>query len=92
MTDGEEPDKRETYEIRVKGILDRKWSGWFNGMAISFGQASDGSPLTTLSGTVADQAKLRGLLSKIWDLNLTVLSVTRIEPEEPAPHLDHGGE
>ena len=92
MTDREEPDKRGTYEIRVKGILDRKWSGWFNGMAITFGQASDGSPLTTLTGTVADQAKLRGLLSKIWDLNLTVLSVNRIEPEEPAPHLDHGGE
>jgi hypothetical protein len=45
-----------------------------------------------LTGTVADQAKLRGLLSKIWDLNLTVLSVNRIEPEEPAPHLQHGGE
>lgn len=92
MTDREEPDKRETYEIRVKGILDRKWSGWFNGMAITFGQASDGSALTTLTGTVADQAKLRGLLSKLWDLNLTVLSVTRIEPEESAPHLEHGGE
>ena len=92
MTDRQEPDRRETYEIKVKGILEKKWSGWFNGMAITFGQASDGSPLTTLTGTVADQAKLRGLLSKIWDLNLTVLSVNRIEPEGPAPHLQHGGE
>jgi hypothetical protein len=66
----------------VRGRLDEAWSDWFNGMAIEFGSASDGSPITTLTGAVADQPKLRGILSKIWDLNLTVVSVIRIESEQ----------
>lgn len=66
------------YEIRVAGQLDPAWSRWFNGLHIVL----DGQqpPVTTLSGPVIDQAKLRGLLNKLWDLNLTVLSVNRIEP------------
>ena len=70
------------YRIRVRGRLDEDWSDWFNGMTIEFGSASDGSPTTVLTGTVADQPKLRGILSKIWDLNLTVISATQIESQE----------
>ena len=80
MTDQEHCDEGGTYEIRVNGTLDEKWSGWFNGLTIEFGSASDGSPTTTLTGTVADQPKLRGILCKIWDLNLTLISATRIKP------------
>ncbi len=66
------------YRIKVRGVLDRKWSDWFNGVTITCESASDGSPITTLTG-VADQARLRGILSKIWDLNLTVISVTQVD-------------
>lgn len=72
----------EIYQIKVQGILDEQWSNWFNGLTTEVGTASDGPPITTLTVAVSDQAKLRGILSKIWDLNLTVISVTQIEPEE----------
>jgi hypothetical protein len=67
------------YRIRMEGVLDEKWSDWFNGMGIAFERTGDGPPITTLTGAVADQAKLRGMLSKIWDLNLTLISVVRLE-------------
>lgn len=67
------------YRIRMEGVLDEKWSDWFNGMSIAFECTGDGPPITTLTGAVADQAKLRGMLSKIWDLNLTLISVVRLE-------------
>ena len=75
-----------SYRIKVRGRLDESWSDWLNGMTIEFGNASDGSPTTVLTGRVADQPKLRGILSKIWDLNLTVISVTQIGPEESKRH------
>ena len=64
-----------TYRIKLKGCLDPKWSDWFEQMAIS----TEGGE-TTLTGSVADQAALHGLLIRIRDLNLTLLSVERIEP------------
>ncbi len=67
------------YRIRMEGVLDEKWSDWFNGMSVTFERTGDGAPITTLTGAVADQAKLRGMLSKIWDLNLTLISVIRLE-------------
>ncbi len=66
-----------TYQIKVQGKLDKDWSDWFRAMTVAFECANDGSPVTTLTGPVADQAALRGILNRIWDLNLTVLSVTR---------------
>jgi hypothetical protein len=80
-------DQAVSYQIKVQGQLDKKWSDWFNGMSIAFE-----SGITTLTGTVADQAKLRGMLSKIWDLNLTVVSVTQMEWEKDSSHLHEGGE
>lgn len=74
------------YQIKVRGRLDEKWSDWFNGMALTFESAGNSSPITTLTGVVADQAELRGMLSKIWDLNLTVVSVTQVELEECKGH------
>ena len=63
------------YRIKLKGRLDPKWSDWFEQMAIS----TEGGE-TTLTGPVADQAALHGLLIRIRDLNLTLLSLERIEP------------
>ena len=71
------PDGPMTYQIEVRGKLDEGWSDWFRGMAVAIECADDGSPVTTLAGPVADQAALRGILNRIWDLNLTLLSVTR---------------
>jgi hypothetical protein len=89
-----------TYQIRVQGRLSEDWSDWINGMTITFETERGGRPITTLTGTVVDQVKLRGILSRIWDLNLTVISVVRIDQEEdkpqsdphPQPHSQPGGE
>ena len=69
------------YRIRVQGNLDKDWSDWFEGMAVTVEQANDGSPITCLTGAVKDQSALRGLLSKIWDMNLTLISLSRLEGE-----------
>lgn len=72
-------DGPATYQIKVSGHLDQSWSAWFNGMTITYDSGSDDVPTTTLTGLVADQSALRGILSKIWDLNLVLISLTRIE-------------
>jgi len=77
MTDGREFDRQGFYRIKVKGTLDRKWSGWFDGFTIA-PQANDE---TLLTGPVADQAALHGLLAKIRDLGLPLLSVKRVEDD-----------
>jgi hypothetical protein len=64
------------YEITVEGILDPHWSAWFDGLQL----AADAAGRTTLTGPVADQAALHGLLGKIRDLGLPLLAVRRAEP------------
>ena len=59
------------YEITVRGVLDPHWSAWFDGLQLT----SDGAGRTTISGTVADQAALHGLLTRIRDLGLTLLEL-----------------
>jgi hypothetical protein len=66
------------YEIQVQGQLDPSWETYFNGLAITLAHTGE-SPRTTLIGPVADQPALRGMLCKLWDLNLTLISVRRIE-------------
>jgi hypothetical protein len=70
-----------TYEIQVEGCLEEDWSDWFEGMTVIVRPASDGSHLTCLTGVVEDQPALRGLLSRIWDMNLTLVSVSRLGSE-----------
>ncbi len=62
----------ETYEIRVQGHLDRRWSAWFDGMTL----LADDDGSTLISGQVADQAALHGLIQKVRDLGLPLISVT----------------
>lgn len=66
-----------TYEIRVRGELDQSWKSYFNGMTITPAYSGD-SPITTLIAAVADQPALRGLLCKLWDLNLSLISVRQL--------------
>ncbi len=63
------------YRIRIKGQLTQDWSDWFEGLVI----ASESSGDTTLTGPVRDQAALFGLLYKVHDLNLTLISVNPAE-------------
>ena len=72
------PKKRKVYQIKLRGRLDASWSDWFDGMTVTFENKDDGSPVTALTGVVMDQAALHGLLSRISDLNLTLISVTQV--------------
>jgi hypothetical protein len=65
------------YEIRVKGHLDARWASWFDGLALT--HERDGT--TVLRGPVADQAALHGLLSRVRDLGLPLVSVAEIDPQ-----------
>jgi hypothetical protein len=62
----------------VQGKLDEKWSDWFGGMTVTVGSQGGNPPVTRLRVSVADQSALRGILTKIWDLNLTLVSVNRL--------------
>ena len=66
------------YQIKVPGRLSAHWSAWFDGLTITY-DPDRGE--TSLQGPVTDQAALHGLLSKIRDLGLPLLFLTRIEPE-----------
>lgn len=81
MTDGRAFDRRAVYRIRVHGSLDRGWSDWFGGFTIS----SQNPGETLLVGAVQDQAALHGLLARIRDLGLPLLSVERVPAEVPGP-------
>ena len=84
MSLAEEPDR---YEIRVKGHLADRWAAWFEGMTLT--RQADGT--TVLDGPVADQSALHGLLRKVSDLGLPLVSVTptldiRTSPAAGLPH------
>jgi hypothetical protein len=67
------------YVIRVKGHLDEGKTYWFEGLTMATGFDEDGRPITTFSGPLADQAALHGVLAKIRDMNLPLISVNQVE-------------
>jgi hypothetical protein len=69
------------YEIRLGGHLDARWTAWFDGLGLR--RESDGT--TIIHGPIADQAALHGLLAKVRDTGLPLVSVTCVEPD-PASH------
>jgi hypothetical protein len=70
------------YEIRLTGHLDAHWSSWFDGLVVS--HQDDGT--TLIAGSVVDQAALHGLIQRVRDLGMPLLSVTRVADEAmPAP-------
>jgi hypothetical protein len=66
------------YQIRIKGHLGREWTDWFEGLSVTLDEKGD----TLLSGPVVDQAALHGLLKKVRDLSMPLVSVHRLEPDE----------
>jgi hypothetical protein len=68
------------YEIRIKGHLDPRWAARFEGMTLT----RDGDGTTVIHGPVVDQAALHGLLARVRDLGIPLLSVTRVEPDPPS--------
>jgi hypothetical protein len=75
------PDRPEAghYQIRLTGRLDAHWAAWFDGLTVS--QEADGT--TVISGPIADQAALHGVLQRIRDLGLPLVSVNRLGPGAP---------
>jgi hypothetical protein len=67
------------YEIRVEGVLGRQWATWFGDL-----QVQDAGTQTVISGLLADQAVLHGVLTKIRDLGLVLVLVRRLDPDELA--------
>ncbi len=67
------------YVIKVKGHLDERKSYWFEGLTMTTGFDEDDRPITTFSGPLADQAALHGVLAKIRDMNLPLISVKQVE-------------
>jgi len=74
--------KQARYQIRIQGGIGERWARWFDGMTIAYEGENSRSPTMTLTGIVTDQAALRGILIKIWDLGLVLVSVVRISAEE----------
>jgi len=64
-----------SYEIRIKGHLDKRWAAWFEGLIITLEDNGD----TLLTGPVIDQAALHGLLKKVRDLGMSLVSVSPLE-------------
>jgi hypothetical protein len=74
-------DHTTGYEIRITGHLDRRWMAWFDGLAMRL--EADGT--TVISGPVPDQAALHGLLQRVRDLSLPLVSIVRIERDQTDP-------
>ena len=66
------------YQIRIKGHLGREWTDWFGGLSITLEDNGD----TLLTGPVVDQAALHGVLKKVRDLGMPLVSVKRVRPSE----------
>ena len=69
-------DESGLYEIRIKGHLNNRWADWFEGLTITVEEDGD----TLLTGPVIDQAALHGLLKKVRDLGMPLVSVSPVEP------------
>ena len=75
-------DQPATYQIKVPGHVDESWSEWAGGMTITVESEGAGPPVTTLTGTVVDQAALQSLLRRLYSLGLPLISVNWVESDK----------
>ena len=73
------PHETGPYQVRLKGHLDSRWAAWFDGLSLT--NETDGT--TLIHGPVVDQAALHGLLQRIRDTGLTLVSVNQVESDQP---------
>jgi hypothetical protein len=73
-----DPSQPLVYQIRIKGHLGRQWTDWFEGLTITLEDNGE----TLLTGPVVDQAALHGLLKKVRDVAMPLVSVIRVKPEQ----------
>ena len=81
MINGREFDKPGVYEVRISGTFDQSWSDWFDGFSV----VPQADNETLLTGSVSDQISLHGLLSRIRDLGLLLVSVQRVQTKRTGP-------
>jgi hypothetical protein len=74
--------KQAIYKIRISGHLKDSWADWLNGMVVGIHHSMNDENATTITVQVPDQAALRGLLNKLWDLNLTLFSINPQDKRE----------
>lgn len=80
------------YEIKVKGHLDDHWKPWFEGMTLThMANGEPGQECTLITGSISDQPALHGILDKIRDLNLTLISVRKMNSEVAGPQDENTG-
>lgn len=72
------PQQPPIYQIRIRGHLGSRWAGWFTNMSITLEDNGD----TLITGPVVDQAALHGLLKRVRDLGMPLVSVNRLDPDE----------
>ena len=82
---GADPIGSTVYQIRLRGQLGPLWSGWFEGLAITWDDNGD----TLLTGSVADQPGLHGLLRKVRDLGVTLVSINRLDASAEPDQATH---
>lgn len=74
--------KQPTYRILVSGHIPDEWGTWFNGLSVRTSLDPKLGALTLLQGPIPDQARLRGVLNRLWDLNVTLCAVYRTDQED----------
>ena len=74
------PFTSRVYQITVEGKIDESWSDWLGGMQLVLRKEATGMRISILTGVLTDQAALRGVLNRLWDLNLVLRSVQQVDP------------
>ena len=72
-------DRPTVYQIKISGKIDPGWADWLSGMEVSYETNGDGEKRSVLTGLVPDQAALRGILDRLWNLNIAVISLTPLD-------------